>query len=431
MQYALRKEIGLAGVVSLGVGTALGVSIFSVLGPAAAVAGPALLVAILLAAVPMFVVAMTYAFIGSAAPASGASYEWCRAFLNPFVAFLVQWLRIASNVGAMVVLALILAKYLATLVPLPTRPVMAGAFALIAAINLLGTRISAGAQTALMLLLLVLFAMFSVMGLHASHAANFFPFAPHGVTGVLAAIPLLVTLFYGVEAATEVGEEIRESARVIPLGIAFSLAISVVAYLGVAAATIGVLGARMATSDAPILDAAQVFMGRLGAISVALMAIIALTKSLNAVFMVFSRFLFAMARHGAIPVVLSSVHPTRGTPDNAMVAAFLLCCLGLLLPDSLTFLLLALGIPTLIKFATTCLSAMRLVKVRPDLYERAAFRLSRATTIRVAFAGAIGSAAIALAGLAVDWRPYVLLSAWGALGCGWYLYSARGNRALS
>ncbi len=67
----LRKEIGLAGVVSLGVGTAIGVSIFSVLGPAAAVAGPALLVAIVIAAAPMFVVAMTYAFMGSAAPASG------------------------------------------------------------------------------------------------------------------------------------------------------------------------------------------------------------------------------------------------------------------------------------------------------------------------------------------------------------------------
>lgn len=423
----MKKGIGLAGVVSLGVGTAVGVSIFTVIGPAAAVAGPALLAAILIASLPLFVVAVTYAFLGSAAPASGASYEWSRTFLNPFIAFFVQWLRIASNIGAMTVLALILSRYLATLVPVPARPVMALAFALVAGVNLLGTRISAGAQTTLMLLLLFMFAIYSVMGLRASDAAKFLPFAPHGLAGVLAATPLLVTLFYGIEAATEVGEEIRGSAHVIPVGIALSIAISVVTYLAVAAATIGVLGTRMASSNAPILDAAQIFMGRAGATGVALMAIIALAKSLNAVFLVFSRFLFAMARHGAIPVFLSRVHPTRGTPDNAMIAAFLSCCLGLLLPDSMTFLLLAAGIPTLIKFATTCLSAVRLVRLRPDLYERAAFRLSKAMTIKVAFAGAIGSVAIAVAGLGVDWRPYAFMSAWAVLGCGWYIYNSRGK----
>ena len=49
----LKRNVGLFGVVSLGLGTAVGVSIFSILAPAAAVAGPAMLVSMLIAIIPM------------------------------------------------------------------------------------------------------------------------------------------------------------------------------------------------------------------------------------------------------------------------------------------------------------------------------------------------------------------------------------------
>ncbi len=41
--------------------------------------------------------------------------------------------------------------------------------------------------------------------------------------GMLAATPLLITLFYGVEAATEVGEEVRDGASVIRSELDFQL----------------------------------------------------------------------------------------------------------------------------------------------------------------------------------------------------------------
>ena len=34
---------------------------------------------------PMFVVAVTYAYMGSGAPVTGASYEWPRRFVHPEV----------------------------------------------------------------------------------------------------------------------------------------------------------------------------------------------------------------------------------------------------------------------------------------------------------------------------------------------------------
>ena len=49
----LARRIDLWGVVALGLGTAVGVSIFSAIAPAARIAGPAMLLSALLAALPM------------------------------------------------------------------------------------------------------------------------------------------------------------------------------------------------------------------------------------------------------------------------------------------------------------------------------------------------------------------------------------------
>ena len=118
----LRRNVGLTGVVMFGAGTAIGVSIFSVLQPAAQVAGSGLLIAVLISALPMVLFAICYAYLGSALPISGASYEWPRRFLHPFVGFAIAWLRILSNVGAAVVLAQVLVSYLAMVVALPVKP---------------------------------------------------------------------------------------------------------------------------------------------------------------------------------------------------------------------------------------------------------------------------------------------------------------------
>lgn len=89
----MHKGVDLWAVVALGLGTAVGVAIFSVIAPATALAGPGMLLAVVVAAVPMFVIAMTYAFMGSALPTSGASFEWSRRFVHPFVGYLIAWMR--------------------------------------------------------------------------------------------------------------------------------------------------------------------------------------------------------------------------------------------------------------------------------------------------------------------------------------------------
>ncbi|WP_230292636.1 APC family permease [Croceicoccus sp. Ery5] len=424
---SLRKGIGLWGVVSLGLGTAVGVSIFSAISPATALAGPAMLLSVVVAALPMYLIAISYAFLGSAMPVSGASFVWPSRFLHPALGFIIAWMRIIANMGAMVVLALVVVRYVSMVVDLPVKPTMFAVLLASYLVNLAGVHIAARAQTAMIGALVVLFGVFVAWGgAVAAEPARLAPFVPHGWGGVLAATPLLMGLFFGLEAATEAGAEVADGRRSIPLGIALAIGSATLLYIAVAFVALTVLGAdTLATSEAPILDAAAQFMGPLAKPVIVCAAVVAIGTSLNAIFTLFSRSLFAMGEAGVLPAFLTRVHPRTHVPHVALLAVFLIGCAGLLLPMELTFLFLAVNIPNLVKYGSICLVAARVASGHSDLHAQAAFRPSPAAMTWLGRAGALCALALALTGIEADWRPYVLLLAWGAAGAIWYCLRPR------
>ena len=422
----LQKGVNLTAVVALGLGTAVGVAIFSVIAPATALAGPGMLLAVLVAAAPMFVIAVTYAFMGSALPTSGASFEWSRRFIHPFVGFLIAWLRIVSNVGAILVLALVAVRYLSMVVPLPTKPTMFAGFVLFFLANYFGVALAARLQVILMGALVVLFFFFAGWGAPHIQPAHFEPLLPQGTAGMLAAVPLLIGLFFGIEAATEIGDEVKDGRKTIPLGIALSIGSAVVLYLMVAVVALGVLGPEaLAASETPLLDAAQPFMGPIAKPLIVTAAVVAIGKSLNSLYLGFSRSLFAMARAGMLPAALARVHQKYGTPHIALWTILGGATLGLLAPMNLTSLFLAVNIPTLLKYAATSLSAVVVVRKHPEIYAAARFKLSPRATIGWAYAGAAAALVIAVLGFQADWMPYAALGVWALIGIAYYMATHR------
>jgi APA family basic amino acid/polyamine antiporter len=420
-QPTLKRSIGLSAIVAFGLGTAVGVSVFSAIGPAYALAGPGMLISVLLAIIPMLFVAIAYAFLGATSPSSGASYEWPRRFLHPAAGFAVAWFRIAGNTGALIVLGLVLTRYLGMIMPLPVKPTMAALFTVVLALNLFGVGGAARAQKLLMLLLLLIFAVFCIWGASSSHA-DFarLSLARADWSGTFAALPLLIGLFFGIEAATEVGEEVRDNRRDIPLGIALSIGSAAATYFVVSAVAIALLGDRLGTSEAPLLDAARVFMGTAALPVIVAGAVVAIGKSMNAIFLIFSRGLLAMARAGTLPSALARIHPQWRTPWIACLTVYACTMAGLLLPTELTFLFLAVSAPTLFKYGCVCLSAARVARAAPELGAKSGLGLSSGTIRAVALIGTVLTTGVFLIGIDTDWRPYALLGGWGAIGAVWY-----------
>lgn len=418
----LKRSVGLSGIVSLGIGTAVGVSIFSVLAPAAQLAGPGMLLAMLIAMVPMIVFALVYAFMGATVPVTGASFEWPRRFVSPFLGFIISWLRIAGSTSALIVLTMVLVSYIGKIVDLPSKPVMFAIFVLIFMLNMIGLSKAALGQTIMLIILLGTCAIYTVAGIPHMSAANFSPVMPLGVTGVLAAIPLMISLFLGIESAVEVGGEIRRPARNIPLGISLSVILTAAVYFAVAVVSIGVLGNdALAGSSAPLLDSAVIIMGDAGQTLILITAVVAIGSSINATFIILTRFLFAMAKAGVLPETLAQAHEKTGVPRPAVILAFLLSCLGLFMPQNLVFLFLAVNIPTILKYAAICLAAIGLLRKSPELHATSSFRLPAGMIYVLAVAGILLGIIIILLGLTADWRPYLLLIGWGGVGIAYYL----------
>lgn len=422
----LRKAIGLFDIVALGLGTAVGVSIFSVLAPTTELAGPAMLLAILASVTPMVVFAIIYAFMGSALPVSGASYEWPRRFIHPFVGFFISWLRIAGSTAALIVLAFVLVSYLSEAFALPLKPSMFAILFIVFAANILGVSVAAKGQTAMLVVLIITGVIYVAASAPSIETANFAPFLSKGWTGIFAAIPLMITLFLGIETATEAGEEVKNPGKNIPLGIALAVVLTSALYGTIAFATLGVLGEEaLGASSAPLLDTARAAMGELGLPLILVSATVAIGTSINAIFLIFTRYLFAMGKTGILPRVVGSVNERFGTPHIAATLAFTLCCLGLFMPSNLVFLFLAVNIPTLLKYAATSWSAGRLLKKEPELYERATFRPPRAVLRALSLLGVVAAIGIIAMGVSADWRPYVLLAGWAALGVFYYVIRIR------
>jgi APA family basic amino acid/polyamine antiporter len=418
----LRQGVRLVDIVTLGAGMAIGVALFSIFGPATRLAGTGLLVAVLLAAFPMVVFALVYAFMGSAVPISGASFEWPTRFVHPLVGFIISWLRILGSTGAMVVLTLVMVQHWTMLVDLPLKPTMFAVFIVFYFLNLLGVSVASRAQTLLFGVLLLAVGAFVVAGAPRVEAVNFTPPLSLGWGGALLAVPLLVSLYLGIETAAEVGEEIRDARRTFARGIAMSVGMTLLIYVAVSVVVLGTLGAdTLAASRTPLLDVATVQFGAVASLFIVVVATLAITLSLNALLMIFSRYLFAMGRRGVLPAALARVHPRWGTPHVAITVAFGCCVAGLLLPANLVFLFLAVNIPTMLKYLGTCLSALNVARAHPEILQGAGFRLSRIAVMAWATVGSACAIGIVVIGYSADWRPYALLGGWAVVGVTYWI----------
>ena len=422
----LKKTLGLGSVVVFGTDTAIGVSIFSVFQPAALQAGSGLLIAILLAAIPMVFFGLSYAYLASADPRTGASYEWPRRYLSPIVGFLVVWMRLLTNVGAITVLGLVLVNYLSMVIALPLKPTMALIFTLVFGINLLGAKSAARAQLAMMAILVIMLGIFVTTGFSQGSVATVGPLFEHSWLAILGAVPLLISLFLGIETAVEMGGEIKDAERTIPKGIVLAILLTAVIYSAVAYVALALIGPQaLATSDAPLFDAGKVAMGDWALLVIVGAATVSILTTVNALAAVFSRTLYALGQSHALPAVLGKVSGANQTPRVAILTAYALVMCGLFLPSSLTFLLLAVNIPTMFKYMACSAAAVQVVRKFPQVSARAQLKFSAAFIKRTSLISVLLALVVILLGLSADWRPYVLIGAWLLIGFIFWRFYAR------
>ncbi|GID93681.1 amino acid permease [Amorphoplanes digitatis] len=343
---------------ALCVGAVLGTGVISMPALAAAVAGPASLLAWLALILLSAPLAGTFAALGGRYPDGGGVSTYVRLAFGPHAAAAVGWcFYFAVPLGAPAAAAFA-GGYVADVLGGGQATVLATfafVMAVVFAMNWFGLRVSGRVQLYLTATLAGLLVIAVVAALPHADLANLTPFAPHGWAGVGAAAAILVWGFAGWEAVSSLSGEYRDPRRDVPRATAAAVLIVGVLYLAVAAASVLVLGPAAGASPAPLADLLAVGVGGPVRPLTAVVAVLLTIGAVNAYLADASRLGVALTRDGALPARMV------GTPRRSLAFVTLAGCASVLLPlDLHTLMLLVTGCFTLVYVLGTA-AALRLL----------------------------------------------------------------------
>jgi APA family basic amino acid/polyamine antiporter len=331
----LRKSVGLFQAVMYGTGLILGAGIYVLIGDVAGIAGNAMWIAFVLAAVIAAFTGLSYAELSSMFPKSAAEYVFVKnAFGSNLFAFVAGWLIIFVAIVSAATVAIGFAGYFASFVPQADRLLAAVALvAVLSAINFIGIRESTWMNTVFAIIeaagLVIIIAAGLLLGSPGSTDYYEMPPAvtspPLALGAIMGAAGLVFFAYFGFENLANIAEETKNARRTIPVALIISIIVTTIIYILVAVSAVALVGwEALSQSGAPLAFAAEKAFGRVGVVMLASIGLFATTNTVLMLLVAGSRIIFGMAGDRALPFSLSAIHPRTRTPARAVVATMIL-----------------------------------------------------------------------------------------------------------
>ncbi|KAL0839155.1 hypothetical protein ABMA28_017124 [Loxostege sticticalis] len=357
----LARCLGLLDLTALGVGSTLGLGVYVLAGAVAkTVAGPAVTLSFLVAAIASAFAGLCYAEFASRVPKAGSAYVYSYVSVGEFIAFTIGWNLILEYVIGTASVAKGMANYIDSLTNNTIGKTMASvapinvsfladypdffAFALVLLITILlciGVKESTKLNNMFTALNLATVIVVVIAGATKSDPANWkiqledVPpeyqsaagaggFMPWGVAGVMAGAAKCFFGFVGFDCVATTGEEAKDPKKDIPLSIVLSLIIIFVSYFSIATVLTMMWPYYLQDADAPFPHVfTETGMPVIKWI-VTVGAIFALCTSLLGAMFPLPRVLYAMGTDGVLFRPLANIYSRTKTPLLATVISGLL-----------------------------------------------------------------------------------------------------------
>jgi amino acid transporter len=303
----------------------VGSGIFTLPAYAVASLGGAAPLAFLTCALAMAFVVPCLAEAGSRVAGAGGPYAYIEVALGPFVGFLSAVLLLLTGLSAGAAVAVLFARSVETLVGTQSigllRTLIVAVIAALAALNIRGVRTGARIIEAVTVLKLVPLIAFVVIGAAFIKLSNLNWGVAPPVSSVLSTAGLVIFAFSGIESALAPSGEVRNPSRTVPRAAFVALGAATLLYLAIQAVALGILGTHLADDrTAPLAAAAGAVAGPAGRLVLLIGASVSMLGYLSSNLLSVPRTLFASARDGFLPGVLSAVHSRYRTPFAAILA---------------------------------------------------------------------------------------------------------------
>ena len=360
---SLKRQLGPVQLTLLGIGAIIGTGIFVLTAEAGQKAGPAMMIAFVIAAIVCALAALAYAELASMVPVSGSAYTYTYGVLGEGMAWIVGWALVLEYAVAAGAVSVGWSGYMNGLlisagIPLPeflrTGPWDGGSFNLLAflialavtVLLVIGTSKSAKVNAVLVAIKVLALTAFIVIAFPAVKDPNFEPFmptgwgSPMGGIGVLGAAASIFFAYVGFDAVSTAAEETKNPQRNIPIGLIGSLAVCTVFYLLVSYAAVGSVGSQpmlgadglallpgsaelaeacrgseaLVCSKEPLAHVLRLLGFEWWGNAIGIAAALALPSVILMMLFGQTRIFFTMSRDGLLPEVFSKIHPRFHTP---------------------------------------------------------------------------------------------------------------------
>jgi APA family basic amino acid/polyamine antiporter len=326
----LERSLGLYSTMMISMGAMIGSGIFVLPALGYKKAGPAVILAYVLAAVVVLPPALSKAEMATAMPESGGTYLYIDRALGPLfgtIAGIGAWFSLVFKssfalvgLGAYLLLFAPIAQGAVTFVAL-------GLGVLVVVLNISGTKLSGKVQAVIVSLVLLGLVGYTLNSGFVADVSQFTPFATHGSGGVVTAAAFVFVSYAGVTKIASIAEEVKDPGRNLPRAILGSLAVMTVIYVAVVGAVVGLSdpdtlkhgGPDGTASLTPMADGATLLFGGFGILIISVIAVVALTSMANAGVLSSSRFPLAMSRDDLLPSTVSRVDARFKTPRNSIL----------------------------------------------------------------------------------------------------------------
>jgi len=342
------------------------------------VAGPSVILSFLLAAISGLLCALFYAEFACRIPKAGSSYIYTYVALGEIWAFIVGWNVLLEYIIASASLARACSEYINALfggeiyrffmndIATWNHPGIAPfpdllAFGLVIAVVTLvclGTRLSANVQKVVTVGNFLVIFFIIIYGLFFAKIKNWTnEFAPYGTRGVLQGAASAFYAFAGFDVVTTAAEEAINPQTNIPLSLILVVAISTMAYFGVATVLTLMLPYKQLDPFAPLVQAftqtnfpAAKYIITVGGICATISALVCGVFSS-------SRIIYSMSVDGLLFRWFAHVDDKNYTPIRATIIAGCIAALLAMIFD-IKQLVELLSIGTLLAYTMVAISAL-------------------------------------------------------------------------
>ena len=424
-----KKHLGLFGVFALATGATLSSGFFLLPSFATQIAGPAVVLAYLIAGLLLIPPMLSKIELGTAMPRSGGEYYFLSRSLGPMVGTiggLGIWLALLLKTS----FALVgMTAYIQLFFPEGTSDTLFTLIALVLVVffgglNLLGAKKTTSFQIILVVLLLALLGWFLVAGSIQIRPANFSNFLGKGSENILSAAGLVFISYVGVTKVISVAGEIKNPERNLPLGLFLAIGTAITVYIVGLLVMVGVSGTEgLSLVDGrinltPVSTVAAAITGSTtGAYIMAIAAILAFLSVANAGILSASRYPLAMSRDHLIPASLRKVDE-KGTPIIGIIVSSGLIIVAILFLDPLKIAKLASAFQ-LLMFTLLCMSVIVMRETKLDSYDPG-FRAPFYPWLQI-----VGTMSCISIIFVMGWMPVLFSTGIVIIGITWYFLYAR------